>query len=35
MKKELTDLGFDVTIISLKDYFNDKEKKLLNRLKRI
>ena len=34
MKKELTDLGFDVTIISLKDYFNDKEK-LLNRLKRI
>lgn len=31
-EKELTDLGFDVTIISLKDYFNDKEK-LLNRLK--
>ncbi len=29
---ELTGLGFDVTIISLKDYFNNKEV-LLNRLK--
>ena len=30
--KELTDLGFDVTIVSLKDYFNEKEK-LLSKLK--
>lgn len=29
---ELTELGFDVTIISLKDYFNNKEK-LINDLK--
>lgn len=30
--KELVDLGFDVTVISLKDYFENKEE-LLNRLK--
>jgi len=30
--KELIDLGFDVTVISLKDYFNNKEG-LVNRLK--